>query len=169
LLERSRVRLLAADDIHLTLVPPWQESSISRATETLRRAVVDFGPFTLEVQHVGYGPDPRRPRLLSADCAAIGELEALRTALLAAYEQADERPCRPNLTLARIRGSGRAIARQHPIDRPVEFRQLAGSVELFRSRSRGEDGYQVLVSASLGKTGEPGSDGLPPAAPDNKI
>ena len=36
-LERPDVRLVAADDMHLTLLPPWQETSIPTAVETLRR------------------------------------------------------------------------------------------------------------------------------------
>ena len=47
-LERSLVRLIVPGDIHLTLVPPWNEASIPDAAEKLRRVVCRVGDFTLE-------------------------------------------------------------------------------------------------------------------------
>ena len=73
-LEGAPVKRVAQADIHLTLVPPWNESSLSAAAETLRRAVVDFGPLALEFMRLDYGPEPKRPRLLWAECAASDEL-----------------------------------------------------------------------------------------------
>ena len=63
-LEPFPVRLIAPADIHLTLVPPWNEVSIPEAVGKLGRVTDRFGVFTLEFRHVGYGPQPRRPRLL---------------------------------------------------------------------------------------------------------
>jgi 2'-5' RNA ligase len=154
-LENALVKPVNVDDMHLTLVPPWQEESIANAVETLRRVTVGFAAFALDVQHVGYGPDRRRPRMLWADCASNGELEVLRAALLAAYRKTDERPFRPHVTLARLRGNGRTIARRQPIDRAFAFRQWVDSVEFFQSPSPGEHGYRILASAPLA---EPKSD-----------
>jgi len=148
-LEGFAVRLIAPADIHLTLVPPWNEPSPSEAIEKLRIVAGKFGAFPLTVQHVGYGPDPRRPRLLWADCAATNEIAALRGALLEVYQQTDDRPFLPHVTLARIRGNGRAIARERPIDRDLSLTQRVGSVELFQSPPQGERGYRVLAVAPL--------------------
>ena len=120
--ERS-VRLVAPADIHLTLVPPRSEASIPEAVERLRRVAGKFGAFWLTFEHVGYGPQPRRPRLLWADCAATDEIAGLRAALLEAYGQSDERPFRPHVTLARIRGNAAAIARNHPVDCELSLKQ----------------------------------------------
>jgi len=81
-LERAPVKRVAQADIHLTLVPPWNESSLSAAAETLRHAVVDFAPLALEFMRLDYGPEPKRPRLLWAECAASDELARLHAALL---------------------------------------------------------------------------------------
>ncbi len=148
-LDRADVRAVAAEDIHLTLVPPWDEVRTSDAVEKLCPVAARFAAFALIIQHVGYGPDLRRPRLLWADCAAMDELAALRAALLEAYNQTDERPFRPHVTLARIRENGRAIAQKHPIDRPLSLTQRVESVELFRSPAPGERGYRILASVRL--------------------
>lgn len=154
-LEQPSVRLVAVGDIHLTLVPPWEEASINDAVEKLRLVASRFGAFALTFQHVGYGPQPRRPRLLWADCAASDDIAALHTALLQAYGQTDERPFRPHVTIARIRGNGIAVARCHPIDRDLSFTQRVETVELFRSPPPGARGYQVLASLRLGEPAPP--------------
>jgi hypothetical protein len=59
------------------------------------------------------------------------------------------------VTLARLRGNGRAIAQKQPIDRAVAFRQWVTAVELFRSPSPGERGYRIFAAVPLG---EPKSD-----------
>jgi RNA 2',3'-cyclic 3'-phosphodiesterase len=148
-LERFQVKLVAASDMHLTLVPPWQESSIADTVEKLEQVAASFAAFPLLIEHVGYGPDPQRPHLMWADCAAADELQALRAALLMAYSRSEERAFRPHVTLARFRGNGRTIARKHPVDRLVSFNQQVQSVELFQSPPSGERGYRVLASVPL--------------------
>ena len=161
-LKETPARLVARSDIHLTLVPPWQESSTEQAVERLRDVARLFLSLFLKFEHLGYGPHPRRPRLLWADCAATGELATLRNALLLAFEQRDDRPFRPHVTLARIRDAQPSFARRHPIDRDLNFTQAVTTVELFQSPPPGATGYRVLASVELG--GAPtsaGTDGAP--------
>ncbi len=149
-LERFPVRLIAPDDIHLTLVPPWNEASIPAAIEKLRGVAGKAAPFSLAFVHLNYGPQPRRPRLLWAECTASEELAALHAALLLVFGQSDDRPFRPHVTVARIRGNGAAVARKQPIDRALPFIQQVETVELMQSPPLGEVGYRVLASLRLG-------------------
>jgi len=153
-LEEQSVRPVPPADIHLTLVPPWNETSIPDAMAKLARVVSQFGAFPLIFQHAGYGPQQRQPRLIWVDCEATAEIAALHAALLQVFGQTDERPFQPHVTLARIRANGRAIARKHPVDRQLALMQRVESVELFQSPPPGGHGYQVLASLRLG---EPGS------------
>ena len=132
-LEKSFVRPVTPTDIHLTLVPPWNETSIPDAIAKLGRVAGRFGAFRLIFRHVGYGPQPRRPRLLWADCVVNDEIATVHTALLEAFGQRDERPFQPHVTLARIRSNGPAIARKYPIDQPLSLTQRVESIELFQS------------------------------------
>jgi len=143
------VRLIAAADIHLTLVPPWNETSIPKAIANLGGAAEHFGAFTLAFRRIGYGPQPRRPRLIWADCAVGDDATALRNALLEAFGQTDPRPFQPHVTLARLRGNGSAIARKHPIDQPLSLVQRITSIQLFQSPPPGDSGYRILASAPL--------------------
>jgi 2'-5' RNA ligase len=150
-LERYAVRPIMPADIHLTLVPPWNETSIPAAIATLRGVADKAAPFTLAFSRLCYGPHLRRPRLLWAECAASDELSALHAALLAAFGQSEERPFRPHITVARIRGDGVAVARKQPIDCALTFLQRVESVELMQSPPAGEVGYRTLASLRLGR------------------
>jgi len=145
-LERFPVRLVVPADIHLTLVPPWNEVSMPDAVEKLRRVADRLGAFTLEFRRIGYGPEPRRPRFLWAECAAGQDIAQLRAVLLLTFEQTDERLFRPHVTLARLRGNGAVIARKHPINRDLVLTQRVDSVELMQSPPPGGSGYKVLAS-----------------------
>ncbi len=160
-LREEHVRLVAPGDIHLTLVPPWNETSCPEAIEKVGQIVSKFNPFVLELQHLNYGPELKRPRLLWAEGAASNEITSLRGALLHLFNQKDERPFLPHVTLARLRGNGAAIARRHPIGREVSFTQRVNSVELFRSPPPGATGYQILASSPLAERASPASDGDP--------
>ncbi len=151
-LDRSpSTRLVARADVHITLVPPWNETLVSAATEKIRAVADEFEPFTLVYQHIGYGPQPQRPRLLWAECAAAEQLAALRAELLRVCGQTDERPFRPHATVARFRQNGRAVARRSPIDRALSLTQYVDSITLFRSPPPGAKGYQSLASLRLGR------------------
>ncbi|MBI5265088.1 MAG: 2'-5' RNA ligase family protein [Bradyrhizobium sp.] len=151
-LNEARGRLVAASDIHLTLVPPWQETSIQCAIERLSEVAKRFAPFSLRFLHVGYGPQPSRPRLLWTDCADGDELVALATTLMIAFGQQQTRPFRPHVTLARLRDDGRHVARKYPIDRNIDMAQSVTTVELFRSPAPGATGYEVMASVALAGT-----------------
>jgi len=150
-LERFSVRLVPPADIHLTLVPPWSEVSVADAVAKLRRVAGTCGAFTLEICQIGYGPEPRRPRFLWAECEASDEVAKFRAALLRAFGQADERPFRPHVTLARLCDNGRVVARKYPVDNDIAFMQRVDSVELMQSPALGESGYKVLASLPLGE------------------
>jgi 2'-5' RNA ligase len=148
-LRGTRARLVATSDIHLTLVPPWQEVSLDQAIGSLRKVAGMFAPFSLKFHHLGYGPQPRRPSLLWVDCAATEEFAALRDSLMQAFGQEDSRPFRPHVTLARIRDAERSFARRHPIDKDLDLVQMARTVELFQSPPLGATGYRVVASVEL--------------------
>lgn len=158
-LERFPARLVPPADLHLTLVPPWNETEIAVAIDKLRRAVRDLGPLPLALERVCYGPNPRQPRMLWVECAADPELARAKQLLLDAFGQSERRPFLPHITLARIPKQGPLIARKHPLDRKLTLRQTARTIELFRSPPPGGAGYEVLASLPLTPgAGEPASN-----------
>jgi len=148
-LEGLPVRLIPAADLHLTLVPPWNEAAISAAIEKLHQAICGLRGFTLTFERIAYGPTRRRPRLLWAECAPAEDALEMQALLLATFGQSQERPFRPHVTLARLQRIGRAIAGKHPFDQTLSLIQRVETIELFRSPRKGERGYVVLDSVPL--------------------
>ena len=146
------VRLVASADIHLTLFPPWNETAIPAAVAKLQNVAATAAAFTLTFRCLCYGPETKRPRLLWAECEPDEKLSALHGALLRAFGQAGHRTFIPHVTVARIRGDGRIVARKHPIGRPLAFSQRVETIELMQSPPPGGTGYRVLASLSLGGT-----------------
>ena len=151
-LERFGVHPISKEDIHLTLVPPWNEPAFADAIEKLVRVVEGHYAFRLEFRHVGYGPDPKRPRLLWVECSASKELTSLHEALFFVFGQRDERPFLPHVTLARIRRNGVRVCRKCPVDRTLVLVQEVATVELMQSPPPGGHGYKVLASLPLKKS-----------------
>ncbi len=148
-LEGLPVRLIPAADLHLTLVPPWNEADISAAIEKLREAICGLRGFTLTFKRIAYGPTRRRPRLLWAECAPAEDALQIQALLLATFGQSQQRPFRPHVTLARMHKIGCTIASKHPFDQTLLLSQRVESIELFRSPRKGERGYVVLDSVPL--------------------
>jgi hypothetical protein len=69
------VRLVPDHDIHLTLVPPWNESDVVGASEKLRQAICGFGCFSLMFGNLRYGPTGRHPHLLWVECTVAAVLD----------------------------------------------------------------------------------------------
>jgi RNA 2',3'-cyclic 3'-phosphodiesterase len=152
-LKEASVRPVAPADIHLTLVPPWNEVSVADTIAKLAGVAAKCGRFVLRFQRVGYGPQPRQPRLLWAECVATREISALHTVLLQTFGQtADDRPFLPHVTLARLRADPSAIVHRHPIDQPLTLTQQVETIELFQSPPTGVSGYRVLASVRLAET-----------------
>jgi len=147
--EPSPRRLVPVADIHLTLVPPWSEASIPDAVAKLRQALEGLGCFSLSFERLCYGPEPRRPRMLWAECAPSAEIVALQDALLSAFGQESDRPFRSHVTLARIGINSGAAAEKNPVNQTLCLTQPVNSVELFRSPTPGESGYEVVASLPL--------------------
>lgn len=147
--EHVPFRYVPADDIHLTLVPPWNEASVPDAVAKLRRVVEGLGRFSLTFERLCYGPQAHRPRLLWVECTPSAEISALQNALLSAFGQTNERPFRPHVTLARIERNSGAVPKENPIDQALWLNQRVESVELFQSPPPGERGYQVVASVPL--------------------
>jgi 2'-5' RNA ligase len=148
-LERFPTRFVPTEDIHLTLVPPWDETSIPDAIEKLRASLNAAAPFMLTFTRLAYWPNRRRPRLLCAECVATDEIEALQQALLNAFGQTEDKPFQPHVTLARMQRGSRATAGKTDMDRELSLVQPIDSVELFQSRTQADKNYQILASLPL--------------------
>lgn len=144
-------RLVPSEDLHLTLLPPWDEVPIAQTIERLRAASRGLEPFTLTFTRLSYWPNRHRPRLLCAECVPTHEISTLQSALLHAFGQKEDKPFQPHVTLARMQRGRRAPIEKTLSEQPLSLAQCVRSVELFQSPRKERKGYEVLASVPLAR------------------
>jgi 2'-5' RNA ligase len=141
--------LIPSDDVHITLLPPWNTADIAPITETIRDIAHKTECFSVNFNHIRYGPTVMKPWLLWAECGAGAPIIGLKKVLLHAFGHHDEMPFRPHATLARVRKNGQMIMKKYPIDGVCHFTQYVNSIELFESPQGGGTGYRIRGSLPL--------------------
>jgi len=144
------VRWIAGRNLHITLVPPWEESEIERVASVL--AGVEAAPFEVRFSRAESGPDRGAPRLIWATGETPAALLRLRDTVTTALGiEPERRPYRLHMTLARYRPTppGQVVARVPP--RPVDWRMPVGSFALYASHllPSGAE-YEILREVKLG-------------------
>ncbi|MDE1925180.1 MAG: RNA 2',3'-cyclic phosphodiesterase [Patescibacteria group bacterium] len=137
------------EDIHLTLVPPFETRDLPFTKATLHTALQEVHRFKLRFLRLDWGPDKERPRLAWVECGATKELVSLKKKLLHVFGQKEKVPFVPHMTIARFRKTGAEEMARYPIARPVRFSMEVESIELFESPHKGGSGYRSLASIRL--------------------
>lgn len=97
-------RWINKENLHITLIPPWYESKISEIESKLRLNKSLLKPFTLIFQHITFGPNPKKPRLIWLEGERLFELELLKNKLEKILQQkAEKRDYTVHMTLARFK------------------------------------------------------------------
>ena len=97
------VRWIAPKNLHVTVIPPWEEEDIEAVMDALRMAEGAAGPFTLDFTLVRYGPTLREPRLIWAEGEAPDQLFAAKHHIERALTRnPGTKPFRLHLTVARF-------------------------------------------------------------------
>lgn len=142
-------RFIPLEDIHLTLVPPFETQDIHFIKRTLKTALQETRQFKLRFLRVSPGPNKEKPTLVWIECGASKELISLKKNLLKVLGLKEKIPFIPHMTLARFgKAEAKNIARRR-ITRPLKLSMDVESVELFESPHIGGVGYIVLDSAPL--------------------
>jgi len=139
-------RFAKRDDLHLTLVPPFDMTDQGQVDALIKPITLRTDPFTLHLKKLEYGPTPHKPRLAWIECERAPELVALRQALVDAFEYQDRYDFRPHVTLARFKDQDRHLLKDRPIEKEVGASMEVTSVELFESVHREGVTYRVLDS-----------------------
>lgn len=142
------VRWTLPEHLHLTLVPPWQETDAAVAASRMREAVRGLAAFDLLFTRVQYGPVLKEPRFIWAKAERSEALSECRRRLDAAFGKTESREHRPHVTLARFRPEDFRAFQTKELDEAVSWREHVDALTLFSSRADGA-GYYVLAREPL--------------------
>lgn len=142
-------RFIPPEDIHVTLLPPWEMTDQAYVEDQLRQALLHAKRFTLKLEHLAYGPNKMRPRLVWIEGAAVPEIISLKKELSKVFGVRDRVPFVPHVTIARLRKEDQEKLVHRPVERPISLSMPVESIELFASPHFGGRGYTVLASLPI--------------------
>ncbi len=148
-----KVRWVRPENLHLTMVPPWQCLDVAAACEALRDEAARQSPFEVVFERVSFGPDPRRPRLIWATGKAPAGMPEFAQSLLTATGAPGEprESFLQHLTIARFNSHDFNAMRAHKLREPVSWPATLDALCLYESDLKpGGAKYQELCRFRLG-------------------
>ncbi len=145
------VRWISGKNLHVTLVPPWEELNIPPTLRNLSALSDRFSPFSIRFTRITLGPGSGEPNLIWATGAAPGNVVALAEAAHEALGiPLPERTFTLHTTLARFRPEEIRTFPVRTLNEPVDWEMRIERVVLFESR-RGPHGadYYILGEVTL--------------------
>jgi 2'-5' RNA ligase len=141
------VRWISAENLHVTLVPPWYEEDIEAVKKSLQR-LQKHRRFTVHFSTISFGP-PKRPRLvwLTGESTDILKLQEHVESTLGAHH---ERQFRMHITIARFRAEDFRSFPTKRINDQMDWMEEIVSVVLMESKlSLSGAEYEVLEEIRL--------------------
>ena len=137
------VRWVNSEDLHFTLILPWEENDIPKINQILRR--IRGEKFCLKLQRIKLGPTLQKPRLIWAEGEEPPALKTLRYNLKESLRDVvchGERPFKLHLTLARFKKSDFANFPFKKFEKKINWPEEVDSFVLMESPSPKERSYK---------------------------
>ena len=145
------VRWLKGKNLHITLIPPWEEENIEKIKVALKMIKGNVGPFEIVFEKVEFGPHFDKPRLIWAEGQPPKEIIDLKNKLEKTLGvRGDTRPFQLHLTLARFRPETFSSFPVKQLREEVYWLEQVTSIVLMESHllPKGSD-YEVLEEVKL--------------------
>lgn len=145
------VRWVKPENLHITLVPPWQEKDIEKIKNKLIRLEGKFGPIELTFEKVEFGPHKEEPKFIWAAGNAPKKLLELNAIIKQTLNISENtRPFYLHLTLARFKSHDFARFRIKKLDEQVCWQNIVDFVVLMESQLKLEGvEYKFLQEVRL--------------------
>lgn len=146
-------RLTRAEDMHLTLLPPWQMKDQKLVEKQMRKALWNIESFTLEFTLLSFGPDNIRLRLVWITGIATDEIVRLNQALDNTFGREPTSSFLPHISIARFAKKDRWRLVGQTIEQSISLKMPVKSVELYESAKSNGNLYRVLTLVPISKAG----------------
>lgn len=133
--DRLSVRWQRGDNLHYTLVPPWEDDymGIGYTAAKLQALAEGFRPTTIELNELNFGPQGEPPRLIYAAGQPSQELLNIFVAVNSALPTGSGRQFWPHLTLARFSPSSFGSFPQKKFNEKISWPEAIDNLTLFES------------------------------------
>lgn len=145
------VRWTKKDNIHITIVPPWEESELGEVINQLKTLEGKYGAGTFSAHTITYGPSERNPRLIWAQGEVDQKFHTFKIDLEKLLSRAPGRTTwRPHITLARFAEEDFKHLSVQNINESISLQEELKSFVIMESRQtqQGMD-YVILETFKL--------------------
>jgi RNA 2',3'-cyclic 3'-phosphodiesterase len=149
-----KVRWVKPENLHLTMVPPWQCLDVDSVCRTLCEVAICQPPFDVTFEQVSFGPDKRSPRLIWA----TGKAPAAMPEFARRLHAASGAPGEPrqsfllHLTIARFNSHDFKAMEPFKLREPVAWPGTLDTLCLYESILK-PDGAEYLELCRVGLAG----------------
>ncbi|MCL5004467.1 MAG: RNA 2',3'-cyclic phosphodiesterase [Patescibacteria group bacterium] len=139
-------RWLEGKNLHITLIPPWEEDNIDEVKDILKTIESKIGSFEMNFEKVSFGTNSYSPRLIWAIGKTPKQIIELKKLLENALNMPSERnDFLLHLTLARFRPEDFKNFPVKKIDDKINWREIVEEFIIMRSHlSRNGAEYEIL-------------------------
>ncbi len=145
------VRWIGGSNLHVTLLPPWDEENTDGLCTSLYELKDVAHPFNIAFHTIAYGPTSNDPRLIWAEGHHSQELSQMKHVLENKLHQISQnRPFTPHITLARFRPEQFRGFSVKVLHEKIQWVEHVSSFVLMESRllPNGAE-YEILARVSL--------------------
>lgn len=149
--EKIPARWIKGKNLHVTLVPPWEEEDISSVIQKLETLKGSIGPIDVHFNTAQFGPTPNAPRLLWALGKTPEKIVSLSEKLRHIFpEHFEARKFKLHLTLARWKAENFASFSVQSLNASLRWKESFHEITLFESTlcSHGAE-YHALCKIRL--------------------
>lgn len=150
--EKIHVRWISGENLHVTLIPPWEEDDIGKVAERMDSVSETLASFGIEFNRVSFGPGTgRKARLIWAMGRTPRALIDLRDELeRKVFGSQSLKSLKLHLTLARFRPEHFSSFKVKSIDEKIVWGCKVDSVVLYKVHlNSGGAEYEVLHTVVL--------------------
>lgn len=145
------VRWIIPENLHITLLPPWQESDVEKAKTSFQQNLHGIQSSSLVCRDISYGPDPLSPKLIWIACEPSDALRTIKSQLESIFASPREnRPYIPHITLARFPRRKWKKLQAHQLNIPFSWEEKIQSIQLIESELLpGGAHYRIVETVEL--------------------
>ncbi len=129
-----KIRVIPAENLHLTLIPPWNEKNIGEVISKFAKIKRKLSSFEISFNKVTFGPSKAYPRLIWAEGQTSKDLDILKKSIENELEKGStNRPFKPHLTLARFKRKDYLKFPIRQLEKDIDWRVDVETVCLYQS------------------------------------
>jgi 2'-5' RNA ligase len=141
------VRWVKGENLHFTVVPPWEVDDVQPIIDKLNTLSLDFFPFTIQLHQIRLGPERFHPSLIWAEGQTPQKLFDLKSTIEHALRLTSAaQSLRLHITLARFKTEDFARFPNKELTEHIQWRQIVNSFVVMESHRLAEGAdYEVLA------------------------